>query len=102
MSTDQIENLRSQIDTINEQIITLIAKRKKKAKKIGALKRMHDIDAHQPNREKQVLSQCCMQAEKADLDTKKVEAIFEQIIALCRNVQLEDTNGENNRIKTNK
>ena len=50
-----IDRLRKQIDEIDEEILTLIAKRMQKAKKIGEIKRTKGLKIKDSEREREVI-----------------------------------------------
>ncbi len=52
---ETIENLRKQIDTIDDQILELIKKRMKMAQHIGQVKQMQRVPILQENREAEIL-----------------------------------------------
>jgi len=90
LTSSEIENLRQQIETINTEIIQLIANRVKIAEKIGEHKKMQNKDVYQPDREKEVLQSCHKQATEVGLDGETIESIFAKVIQLSRQAQTDN------------
>lgn len=81
-----IGELRQAIDSVDEQIVTLISKRAELAKGIGALKDIDDGVAFVPARERVVL-QHVESVNKGPLPHDAIRGIFLQIIAASRNLE---------------
>jgi chorismate mutase len=75
----QLNNLRTEIDDLDQQIVNLLALRMKTVQKIGTLKREEKIPALDENRWQQVLENRKELAEKLQLNTKLIENIYNLI-----------------------
>ena len=82
-----IDRLRKQIDEIDEEILTLIAKRMQKAKKIGEIKRTKGLKIKDSEREREVIEKWKRKAKELNLSKEFVEKIVKEIIRESRDVQ---------------
>ncbi|RLG56971.1 MAG: chorismate mutase [Candidatus Hydrothermarchaeota archaeon] len=82
-----IDKLRKQIDEIDEEILTLIAKRMQKAKKIGEIKRTKGLKIKDNEREREVIEKWKRKAKELNLSKEFVEKIVKEIIRESRDVQ---------------
>ncbi|RLG59565.1 MAG: chorismate mutase [Candidatus Hydrothermarchaeota archaeon] len=82
-----IDRLRKQIDEIDEEILTLIAKRMQKAKKIGEIKRTKGLKIKDNEREREVIEKWKRKAKELNLSKEFVEKIVKEIIRESRDVQ---------------
>lgn len=81
-----LESLRKGIDEIDDELIALLNKRMAYVKSIGELKRGKNEIIYRPEREKAILERLY---KKDGLLTKKsIEAIFMEIFAVSRNLEL--------------
>jgi chorismate mutase len=80
---------RSEIERIDEQIIRLIDKRIGISKKIFEAKREEGKPINDPEREKRVLSRAMDLATELNLDAGAVKSIFETLIMMSVNKQHE-------------
>lgn len=85
---NKLDNWRKQIDTLDEKIISTLAKRMNLAKKIGEYKRTQKIPALDINRWEKVLLSRLSQAEKLGLSKefakKLLQLIHQQSLKLQR------------------
>lgn len=86
-STEQIETHREEIDTLNTQIVQLIAKRTTAAKKIGKLKKQAGSAVLDKEREHLVLTQVRNDATLYGIDPEYIEDVFRAIMKGARDVQ---------------
>ena len=84
-----LQEHRSEIEEIDEQIIRLIHRRIGISKKIFEAKRAEGKPISDPEREKKVLSQAMDLATELNLDTGAVKSIFETLILMSVNKQHE-------------
>jgi chorismate mutase len=84
-----LQEHRSEIEEIDEQIIRLIHRRIGISKKIFEAKRAEGKPISDPEREKRVLSQAMDLATELNLDTGAVKSIFETLILMSVNKQHE-------------
>ena len=82
---DKIENLRKDIDKIDEKIVGLLEKRVKLAGEIGKTKAKQNIGVSDIGREQKVLENICKTTE---LDKKFIQNLFKDIIDHCKNLQV--------------
>ncbi|MBR4329557.1 MAG: chorismate mutase, partial [Candidatus Riflebacteria bacterium] len=90
MIKSEINNLRAEIDQIDETISKLLSKRVDCAVKIGALKdklrsseEKGKISAYDPVRENEIIER--LNKRVPTVPFNGIEIIFRQIISLCRN-----------------
>lgn len=75
-----IKDLRKQIDEIDESIVTLLAKRMERVKKIGQLKKKNNIPALDESRFKKVIK------SKKGFVKKIWEIIHEEALKIEKNI----------------
>lgn len=86
-----IENLRNQIDHIDERIIRLIAERLRTADLIGREKQKTRSKIEDKDREARVLNNIRKLAEQEKLLPEDVEKIYRQIIEASKNLQIRNS-----------
>jgi chorismate mutase/prephenate dehydratase len=77
------KKLRAQIDEIDEAIVRALIKRRDIARRIGSTKTGGAV--FDPFREREILDK--LVAKHPDLDVPSLEAIYREIISLCRAAQ---------------
>ena len=84
LDTNAISTLRNQIDTIDEQIQTLINQRAKIAQEVANVKKNHENDPifYRPEREAQVLK-AVMARNSGPLSGEKMARLFREIMSVC-------------------
>jgi len=82
----EIEDWRTQIDTIDRELVGLLNKRAAAARAIGELKRQTSLPIYEPRREAQIL-QNVSEANEGPLPDAKLHYIFEHVIAVMREFQ---------------
>jgi len=82
-----LEDLRKKIDSIDAEIVRLIADRIKIAREIGGEKRSQGRQVNDQAREKRVLSHITGLAQIENIDQEAIENIYQQIITVCRRTQ---------------
>ena len=85
----EIAELRDEIDTINAQIVELLAKRVEVAKNIGVEKKMMGLPVVDRGREEAVYQKIREMARGQGINPDGVEEIFREIVALCTGAQTE-------------
>ncbi len=85
--TDEINELRLQIDTIDNQLIDLIVERMGIVKHIGELKRNSNSIIYRPEREKDIIDRLYNRAT-GTISKAAIEAIFLEIFAVSRSLEL--------------
>jgi chorismate mutase len=88
MYEEEIENLRKEINRLNEEIICKLAERVAVAVKIGAVKRRHGKQIIDLRREEKIYEQIRELAIRNQLDAEGVERVFKEIIRLCTEAQV--------------
>lgn len=78
---EELKLLRSQIDSIDEKILKLLAQRIETSRNIADVKQHHNMTIYQPKRWDDVLHQRMMLGEKLGLSDTFVKEIYEKIHA---------------------
>jgi chorismate mutase len=76
---NSMENLRSQIDEIDDEVMNLLASRMQLADKIGSFKRDNNISILQPTRWAEILQKSVEKGTKKGLSERFVEAILRAV-----------------------
>ncbi len=82
-----LEDLRKKIDSIDAEIVRLIADRIRIAVEIGGEKRSKRRQVNDQAREKRVLSHIQTLARDENINQEVIACIFQQIITVCRRTQ---------------
>jgi chorismate mutase len=82
MSRKTLEEVRAEVEKIDEQIIELIAMRTKLAEEILAAKREAKVEIDDPEQVKKVLRRAVDKAKARKLDARAVERIFEVLVEM--------------------
>ena len=83
----EIEHIRIEIDTVDHEIITLLARRKTLIKMIGEIKKRNNLPVHDKLREEKLLKRLLELAEKQSLDKKYIERIYQIILKESKKTQ---------------
>ncbi|OHX66013.1 prephenate dehydratase [Flammeovirga pacifica] len=83
-------SLRNQIDAIDNQLLRLLNERMDVVKKVGELKKHEKSVIYRPEREKSIIDRLhhISQDDKGTLNHSAIEAIFLEIFAVSRNLEL--------------
>jgi chorismate mutase/prephenate dehydrogenase len=84
-----LERMRDQIESIDADLVRLLARRLRLARAAGPLKWSRGLATADPAREAAVIRRAAMLARDAGLPEEDVRDIFWRVVALCRNAQLE-------------
>jgi chorismate mutase/prephenate dehydratase len=76
----EMEEFRAEIDAVDEEIVRLLDRRARLARRIGEIKRENGIDAYAPARERAVLNRV-MDLGAGDFPKRGLEAVFREIIS---------------------
>jgi chorismate mutase/prephenate dehydratase len=87
--TEDLESLRGEIDGIDHGIISLLAQRRRVARRIASAKQREGLPFRDLPREQELLMERLAVAESFDLDPELVSRMWEQIIADTLKVQFE-------------
>jgi chorismate mutase / prephenate dehydrogenase len=83
-----LENLRVQIDSIDQQLVDLLAQRLRVVQEVAQVKQQHDLPTFHPAREENLISARRAQATQAGLDPDYVEDLFRTVLRHSRVGQL--------------
>jgi len=75
----KMENIRQLIDTLDVEIIDLIAKRMELSRRIGELKKEYNLTIYQPDRWREIVATCTRRAEAHQISQAFVLEIYEKI-----------------------
>lgn len=81
-----LETHRSQIDSIDQEILKLINLRASHALEIGLIKKQNQLPVYDPNREKSILTRIASSTQ-GPLPAESIEEIFRGIIHQCRELE---------------
>lgn len=82
-----LDELRQQIDSIDDQLLELLNHRMQIVKEVGKLKKTQNTVIYRPEREKQIIERL-QQKTAGLLNREALEAIFLEIFAASRNLEL--------------
>jgi chorismate mutase len=89
-----LEELRDDIDRVDEVIVRLLNERARVAVEIGHLKKELKVPIYQPEREKQVLQHVRGVASEGPLGADAIARLFERIIDEARRLERRVVHGE--------
>ena len=92
-----LDDLRGDIDRLDEVIVRLLNERARCACEIGRIKKVQGIDVYQPDREKQVLAHVRNVACEGPLGPDAIARLFERIIDEARRLERMTVHGEDGR-----
>jgi len=84
-----LNELRKEIDKIDEELLTLLNKRMEIVKKVGELKNSTNAPIYRPEREKEIINRLTKisKSQNGLLKKEDIEAIFLEIFATSRNLE---------------
>ena len=83
---ERLDELRGQIDAIDEQLVRLLSERAECALQIGHEKKLAGMDVYQPARESEVLGHV-QRINMGPLDDAAMRRLFERIIDEARRLE---------------
>jgi chorismate mutase len=89
-----LDDLRDDIDRVDEVLVRLLNERARVACEIGRLKKDLGIEVYQPEREKQVLAHVRSIAAEGPLGADAIARLFERIIEEARRLERRLIDGE--------
>jgi chorismate mutase-like protein len=98
MDMSNLDDLRKNIDRVDEVLVRLLNERARCACEIGRLKKELGVEIYQPDREKQVLDHVRGVAAEGPLGPDAIARLFERIIDEARRLErrvAQDENVEN-------
>ena len=78
--TDELGTLRAGIDEVDEEIVRLLDRRARLARRIGEIKQEGDLEVYAPARERAVLNRAAA-LSAGDFPERGLEAVFREIIS---------------------
>jgi len=87
VATAELAHCREEIESIDNQIVSLLARRLTLGKRTGELKRAAGLPILDPTREAAVIRRVTSVARDAELPTEPIREIFWQIVGMSRRVQ---------------
>jgi chorismate mutase len=82
-----LEDLRNDIDRVDEVLVRLLNERARCACEVGRLKKALGVEVYQPEREKQVLEHVRGIASEGPLGPEAIARLFERIIDEARSLE---------------
>jgi chorismate mutase-like protein len=89
-----LDDLRNDIDRVDEVLVRLLNERARVACEIGRIKKEQGIEVYQPEREKQVLAHVRGIAAEGPLGADAIARLFERIIDEARRLERRLIHGE--------
>ena len=89
-----LDELRDDIDRVDEVLVRLLNERARVACEIGRIKKEKGIEVYQPDREKQVLAHVRSVACEGPLGPDAIARLFERIIDEARRLERRLVDGE--------
>src|SRR5712664_2832063 len=89
-----LDDLRNDIDRVDEVLVRLLNERARVACEIGKLKKAQGVEIYQPEREKQVLAHVSGIAAEGPLGPDAIARLFERIIDEARRLVRRLMDGE--------
>jgi chorismate mutase-like protein len=93
-----LDDLRDDIDRVDEVLVRLLNERARVACEIGRLKKDLGIEVYQPEREKQVLAHVRSIAAEGPLGADAIARLFERIIDEARRLERRLIHGEDEAV----
>ena len=91
MASDEMERLRQEIESIDRQLIELVARRVDLAREVGRAKRTAGLPTLDPAREAAVVRRAGQVAREVGIADEDVRYIFWHLIGLSRRAQNEES-----------
>ncbi len=82
-----LDDLRLEINSIDDELLTLLNKRMEHVKEVGKLKHNDGSSIYRPEREKEIIERLC-KLNNGALNDEAIEAIYMEIFAVSRNLEL--------------
>jgi chorismate mutase len=93
-----LDDLRDDIDRVDEVLVRLLNERARVACEIGRIKKDLGIEVYQPEREKQVLAHVRSIAAEGPLGAEAIARLFERIIDEARRLERRLIHGEEGEV----
>jgi chorismate mutase len=85
--TEQIVDLRAQIEALDDQLVELIGRRLSLARTIGREKMSAEVPIVDPAREAAVVARVAAAAREHDVPEDEMRALFWRVLAMSRRAQ---------------
>ena len=95
-----LDDLRDDIDRVDEVLVRLLNERARVACEIGRLKKDLGVEVYQPEREKQVLAHVRSIAAEGPLGADAIARLFERIIDEARRLERRLIHGEDEEVRS--
>ena len=82
----KIEDLRAEIDRVDDELLRLLNRRAQLAVDVGTLKLAAGLPVHDPDREQSILARLC-QTNTGPLDHRAITKLFGRIIQESRRIE---------------
>jgi chorismate mutase-like protein len=89
-----LDDLRDDIDRVDEVLVRLLNERARVACEIGRLKKEQGVEVYQPEREKQVLAHVRGVGAEGPLGADAIARLFERIIDEARRLERRVVHGD--------
>ncbi len=89
LTSERMQELRHEIDSVDEVIIGAIIRRVILAREIGELKHQSGLPVLDPAREAAVVSRAAAQSRSVGLPEQEMRTLYWQIMALARHAQMQ-------------
>lgn len=89
-----LEDLRRDIDRVDEVLVRLLNERARCVCEIGELKKVAGVEIYQPDREKDVLNHVRELAKEGPLGPEAIARLFERIIDEARRLERRVVHGD--------
>ena len=89
-TSSELARLRDDIEALDHELVSLLARRVSLAREVGAAKRAADLPTLDPAREAAVVRRAGELARENDLCEDEVRSIFWHLIGMSRRAQVEE------------
>ncbi len=86
MSLESLESLRKAIDTVDDELLSLLNRRAQVAQKIGKVKEKEKVSIFSGERERKILERL-ISKNKGPLSEDEIDDIFQAVFTACRSIQ---------------
>ncbi|RMH80014.1 MAG: prephenate dehydratase [Acidobacteria bacterium] len=89
---EELRELRSKIDSIDEEILRLLNERARLARKVGEVKKRHGLEIHAPEREREIFDKVIRLNRELygeSFPTEAVVHIYREVISACLSLEKE-------------
>lgn len=83
----KLDNIRTKIDSIDDKLISLLAKRFSLVQRVGLIKNINNQAIEDKIREKEILKRVTKQAQKLNIPKEFITRLFQNIISESKNIQ---------------